>query len=553
MGLTMTHAGAARGAAGAVGGGRGYEAGATSRPFHPALCRRGFSAPLRCVARPRVFPVVQASAAPGRGSTLLAAQALEGAEVVAKDENFCGSDGSTLARPAPEGGAEGKKKFFIHTFGCQMNLADSERMAGALEDKGYACVETADDADVLIYNTCTIRERAEEKVYSALGRQVKRKHKDPELRIVVAGCMAAQEGEALLRRVPELDLVMGPHHANLIGDLLDRVDLGSQVVAVEPIEIEEDISVPKRDSQVTAWVNAIYGCNESCTYCVVPSVRGGEQSRDPDAIKREMLACGEAGYKEVTLLGQNIDAYGRDLPGAAEDGSGRRAWTFTDLLYHVHDAPGIERIRFATSHPRYFTERLIRACADLPKMMEYFHIPFQSGDNDILREMQRGYTHERYRRIVDNIRRHMPDAAITADVIVGFPGETEEQFENTVRMIREVGFDLVNTAAYSARPNTPAALWENQVADLIKADRLQRINAVVTEVAGERSQRYQDRVEEVLVEKRNPKKEEQVMGRTRTNRLVYFPGGDELVGQLVHVRIDEARTWSLSGVMVDKP
>ena len=200
------------------------------------------------------------------------------------------------------------------------------------------------------------------------------------------------------------------------------------MVATDQAAILEDIAVPRRGSQLVAWVNAIHGCNERCTYCVVPNTRGEEQSRGPADIRREMAALGEAGYKEVTLLGQNIDAYGRDLPGFSADGSGRRLWTFTDLLRHVHDVPGIERIRFATSHPRYFTERLIKTCAELPKLCDFFHVPAQSGDDAVLRAMRRGYTHTRYRKIIDNIRRYMPDASVSTDIIVGFPGETEEQF-----------------------------------------------------------------------------------------------------------------------------
>ena len=206
------------------------------------------------------------------------------------------------------------------------------------------------------------------------------------------------------------------------------------------------------------------------------------------------------GYKEVTLLGQNIDAYGRDLPGMASDGSGRRAWCFTDLLRYVHDVPHIERIRFATSHPRYFTERLIQACSELPKLCQFFHIPFQSGNNAILREMRRGYTHERYRDIIHNIRRRMPDASISGDAIVGFPGETEEQFQQTIQLVCDVGFDRVNTAAYSPRPHTPAAAREDQVADLIKMDRLHRLNRVVMDVASQRTQRFRDQTLQVLVE-----------------------------------------------------
>ncbi|MEW6496985.1 MAG: tRNA (N6-isopentenyl adenosine(37)-C2)-methylthiotransferase MiaB [Cyanobacteriota bacterium] len=439
-----------------------------------------------------------------------------------------------------------RRRYHITTFGCQMNKADSERMAGILEDMGFEWSEDPNDANLILYNTCTIRDNAEQKVYSYLGRQAKRKQEQPDLTLVVAGCVAQQEGETLLRRVPELDLVMGPQHANRLGDLLEQVFEGNQVVATEPIHIVEDITKPRRDSTVTAWVNVIYGCNERCTYCVVPNVRGIEQSRTPEAIRAEMEQLGQQGYKEVTLLGQNIDAYGRDLPGVTE--SGRHQHTLTDLLYYVHDVPSIERIRFATSHPRYFTDRLIRACAELPKVCEYFHIPFQSGDNEILKAMSRGYTQEKYRRIIDKIREHVPDASISADAIVGFPGETEEQFENTLKLVEDISFDQLNTAAYSPRPGTPAALWENQLSEEVKSDRLQRLNHLVGVKAAERSQRYLGRIEEVLVEDQNSKDKTQVMGRTRGNRLTFFTGDiQELKGQLVKIKITETRAFSLTG------
>ena len=442
------------------------------------------------------------------------------------------------------------RRYHITTFGCQMNKADSERMAGILEDMGFEWSEDPNEANLLLYNTCTIRDNAEQKVYSYLGRQAHRKHEQPDLTLVVAGCVAQQEGEALLRRVPELDLVMGPQHANRLQYLLEQVFDGSQIVATEPIDIVEDITKPRRDSKVSAWVNVIYGCNERCTYCVVPNVRGVEQSRSPEAIRAEMEQLGQQGYKEVTLLGQNIDAYGRDLPGVTE--SGRHQHTLTDLLYYVHDVPGIERIRFATSHPRYFTERLIRACAELPKVCEHFHIPFQSGDNEILKAMSRGYTHEKYRRIIDKIRQYMPDASISADAIVGFPGETEEQFENTLKLVEDIGFDLLNTAAYSPRPGTPAALWDNQLSEEVKSDRLQRLNHLVSTKAAQASQRYLGRVEEVLVEDQNLKDSTQVMGRTRGNRLTFFTGDiEELKGKLIKVNITQVRAFSLTGERVD--
>ncbi|WP_072620010.1 tRNA (N6-isopentenyl adenosine(37)-C2)-methylthiotransferase MiaB [Spirulina major] len=441
------------------------------------------------------------------------------------------------------------RTYHVITFGCQMNKADSERMAGVLDDMGMIACDDPNAADLVLYNTCTIRDNAEQKVYSYLGRQAKRKQTQPDLTLVVAGCVAQQEGEQLLRRVPELDLVMGPQHANRLGDLLDQVFAGQQVVATDPIHIVEDITKPRRDSEVTAWVNVIYGCNERCTYCVVPGVRGVEQSRTPEAIRAEIEDLAQQGFKEITLLGQNIDAYGRDLPGSTAEG--RHQHTLTDLLYFIHDVPGIERIRFATSHPRYFTERLVRACAELPKVCEHFHIPFQSGDNEVLKAMARGYTQEKYRRIIEMVRDYMPDASISADAIVGFPGETEAQFQRTLDLVEAIGFDLLNTAAYSPRPGTPAALWEQQVSEEEKRDRLQRLNRLVETKAVERSQRYRDRIEAVLVEAQNPKDPTQVMGRTRSNRLTFFAGDiAQLNGQTVPVRITEIRAFSLTGEQV---
>jgi tRNA-2-methylthio-N6-dimethylallyladenosine synthase len=440
--------------------------------------------------------------------------------------------------------------YWITTFGCQMNKADSERMAGILEAMGYRAGVDEHSADLVLYNTCTIRDSAEQKVYSYLGRQAQRKRTNPNLTLVVAGCVAQQEGESLLRRVPELDLVMGPQHANRLETLLAQVEQGQQVLATGEHHILEDITTARRDSQVCGWVNVIYGCNERCTYCVVPSVRGQEQSRLPEAIKLEMQGLAARGFKEITLLGQNIDAYGRDLPGITPEG--RRAHTLTDLLHHVHGVAGIERIRFATSHPRYFTERLIDACADLPKVCEHFHVPFQSGDDDVLKAMARGYTVDRYRRIVERIRERMPDASISADVIVAFPGETDAQYRRTLALIEEIGFDLVNTAAYSPRPNTPAADWPNQLSEAVKVERLQELNALVERTAQQRSARYAGRYEEILVESSNPKDSTQVMGRTRTNRLTFFPGQNPdgttiKPGDLVTVQIEEVRAFSLSG------
>ena len=437
--------------------------------------------------------------------------------------------------------------YWVETMGCQMNVADSERIQGQLEDMGMrAAVGAAEEkkANVVILNTCSIRDHAEQKVYSHLGPHAGRKRRGEAVAIVVAGCVAQQEGEALLRRVPEVDLVMGPQYSNRISDLLEDVLNGNQVVANDPQHIMEDVTKPRRGSTVCAWVNVIYGCNEHCSYCVVPGTRGVEQSRPREAIVKECAALGSEGYREVTLLGQNIDAWGRDM---SPKGS------FADLLHHVCGVPGMERVRFVTSHPRYMSPRVIDAVASNANACPVFHIPFQSGDNEVLHDMRRGYTREKYLKIVGNIRAAFPDGevSITGDVIVGFPGETEEQFRNTVALMEEVQFDACMTAAYSPRPNTPAALWENQVPDDVKQRRLEEVHALATRHGLARSQRHLGKVEEVLVEMRNVRNPLQVMGRTMTNRQVFFEGDiDELKGKFVHVKVTEVRPFSLTGERV---
>ncbi len=333
-------------------------------------------------------------------------------------------------------------------------------------------------------------------------------------------------------------------------NLLSKVDLGNQVAATEETFISEDITSARRESSICGWVNIIYGCNERCSYCVVPSVRGKEQSRYPNAIKSEIQKLANDNFKEITLLGQNIDAYGRDLPGTTKEG--RKENTLTDLLYYIHDVEGIRRIRFATSHPRYFSKRLIQACFELDKVCEHFHIPFQSGNDEILKQMSRGYTIKRYKYIIENIRSLMPNASITADAIVAFPGETEKQYQDTLKLISDIGFDQVNTAAYSPRPNTPAAVWSNQLSEEVKKARLREINDLVEKTAKSRNQRYINNIESVLIEGLNPKNSSQIMGRTRTNRLTFIKIPKNInfnfsLGDEVDVRINEARPFSLTG------
>jgi tRNA-2-methylthio-N6-dimethylallyladenosine synthase len=451
------------------------------------------------------------------------------------------------------------QKYLIQTSGCQMNVADSERLAGILEHElQLTLAESPHEANVLVVNTCSIRDHAEQKLYDILGPYCARKRNGESLALIVTGCVAQQEGEALLRRIPELDVVLGPQYIPFLKNVLESVEWGHQVVATAPMFHQEpqpqqdnkdreeasSFAKPIRGHNVRAWVNVIHGCNEHCTYCVVPATRGMEQSRTMEAILNECVGLVENGYKEVTLLGQNIDAYGRDMVPKR---------TFAELLEFLNThLPDGMRIRYVTSHPRYFSDRVIDAVANLDKICECFHMPFQAGDDEVLKRMRRGYTHDSYMRIIDKIRAASPDAAICGDVIVGFPGETEEAFQKTLHLMEKVKFDNLNTFAYSTRPNTEAALWEDQVPEPTKNERLQRVQQLAMQHGLERSQRYLGQTVQVLVEDANPKNANQVMGRTRQGRQVYFDGDLETMrGELVQVRITEARTWSLMGELAD--
>jgi tRNA-2-methylthio-N6-dimethylallyladenosine synthase len=368
--------------------------------------------------------------------------------------------------------------------------------------------------------------------------------------LIVAGCVAQQEGAALLKRLPEIDAVVGPQYVPYLHNVLEIISSGQQLVATAPMLLQEQNTVddfhsqPIRGHAVRAWVNVIHGCNEHCTYCVVPGTRGMEQSRTMDTILQECLDLAAAGYREVTLLGQNIDAYGRDMVPKR---------TFADLLEYLNThLPNPMRIRYATSHPRYFSDRVIDAVANLDKVCECFHMPFQAGDDEVLRNMRRGYTYESYMNIIRKIKSQAPDAAICADIIVGFPGETEQQFQKTLQLMEEVKFDNVNSFAYSARPNTEAALYTNQIPESVQSERLQRVQQLAMQHGYERSVRYLHRTVEVLVEDVNPRDATQVMGRTRQGRQVYFTGDlTKLRGEFVPVKITEARTWSLMGELSD--
>ncbi len=434
--------------------------------------------------------------------------------------------------------------YFLDTMGCQMNVADSERMEGCLQNVGYSRVEDSTHANVVILNTCSIRDHAEQKVYSYLGQHAVRKRKGEDVSIVVAGCVAQQEGDRLIRRFPEIDVVMGPQYAGRMTDLLESAFDGNQVVATGPAHQTEDSTVAVRRSDLSAFVNVIYGCNERCTYCVVPTTRGVEQSRTKEAIIAEMEELAANGCREVTLLGQNIDSWGRDFSPKAK---------FADLLAATGRVLGIERVRFLTSHPKYMSKRVITAVADNPQvLMPCFNVPYQAGDDKVLKNMRRGYTRARFLDITRLIREQVPDAEIVVDVIVGFPGETEEQFQKTLDVMKEVKFAQVNTAAYSPRPNTPAADWGEQLSEEVKQDRLQRINRLGTQHALERSERFVGRNMEVLVEDVNVKNPELVYGRIPHSRLTYFKGNiRELRGKIVTVRITEAMPYHLIGELVN--
>jgi len=440
------------------------------------------------------------------------------------------------------------RTYTIQTTGCQMNVADSERLEGVLQQQmGMEVTDTPQQADLVLFNTCTIRDHAEQKLYDALGPYAAQKRKGKKMALIVTGCVAQQEGEALLRRIPEIDVVLGPQYVPFLQTVIEKVGMGEQIVVTAPVILPEDGGgwnpyKPVRGHRYRAWVNVIHGCAEHCTYCSVPSSRGLEVSRTMEAILQECLDLQAQGYREVTLLGQNVDAYGRDMVP-------RRS--FAQLLEFLNmNLSQDMRIRYVTSHPRYFSERVIDAVANLDKVCECFHMPFQAGDNDVLKRMRRGYTYESYMKIINEIKSRAPDAAITADVIVGFPGETEEAFLKTLDLMKEVKFDNVNSFVYSPRPNTEAALFTDQVDEEVKASRLQRVQSLAAQHGLERSERYMGRTVEVLVEDSNPRDSAQVMGRTRQGRQVYFDGDfDTLAGSFVNVTITEARTWSLMGEM----
>jgi tRNA-2-methylthio-N6-dimethylallyladenosine synthase len=439
----------------------------------------------------------------------------------------------------------GKGKFYhLQTYGCQANMADSEMIAGILEAVGFQVAENAETADIIILNTCAIRENAENRVFGEIGRLKKLKRTNPDLILGMSGCMAQEEHvvDTILKKYPHVDLVFGTHNIHLLPEYLETVFFSKERV-IEVFSQEGDIieQMPKmRDHKFKAWVNIMYGCDEFCTYCIVPYTRGKERSRSKDDILEEIQELIDLGYKEVTLLGQNVNSYGLDFD---------YDYTFKDLLNDLYEMD-IERIRFTTSHPNDFDEETVKVLAKGGNLMPFIHLPVQSGNDEVLKRMNRKYTREKFMTLVKWIKDYIPGASLTTDIIVGFPGETEEQFKDTLTLVEEVGFEGAYTFIYSPREGTPAAQMKDDVSMEEKKERLKRLNEVVNAGYLVGSKRFEGDVVKVLVDGPSKQNDEVLSGYTEHNKLVNFKGDPSLTGQIVSVKITEAHTWSLNGELI---
>jgi len=437
-------------------------------------------------------------------------------------------------------------RVFIRTFGCQMNEYDSARMVDVLrEAEGYEVTDDPAQADLLLLNTCSVREKAQEKVFSQLGGWKQLKKANPGLLIGVGGCVASQEGEAITRRAPHVDLVFGPQTLHRLPDMIREIrSSGRAVVDVSFPEIEKFDHLPApRAEGATAFVSIMEGCSKYCTFCVVPYTRGEEVSRPFESVMEEIRRLADQGVKEINLLGQNVNAYA----GPMDDGTPCDLGT---LIYCVADVPGIERIRFTTSHPVEFKDSLIEAYRDVPQLANYLHLPVQAGSDRILAAMKRGYTALEYKQKIRKLRAVRPDISISSDFIVGFPGETERDFEATMNLIAEVGFDQSFSFVYSRRPGTPAASLPDDVSQEEKLRRLQILQARINQQAMEISRRMVGTVQRVLVERPAKKDARQLAGRTENLRWVNFDGPHTLINQFADVLITEAMPNSLRGRLV---
>ncbi|MFH5835321.1 tRNA (N6-isopentenyl adenosine(37)-C2)-methylthiotransferase MiaB [Proteiniclasticum sp. C24MP] len=439
-----------------------------------------------------------------------------------------------------------KKKYLIETWGCQMNEEDSEKLAGMLKSLGYEETLFRDKADVIIFNTCAVRENAELKVYGNLGALKAIKKNNPDMILAVCGCMMQQKGmpEEILKKYKHVDIVFGTHNAHKFPEYLERAKSeNAQICEIYEKETEIVEGIPiVRDSAVKAFVTIMYGCNNFCTFCVVPYVRGRERSRKPEDILNEIRQLVSKGYKEVTLLGQNVNSYGLNLEEKV---------SFASLLRMVNEVPGLERIRFMTPHPKDLHMDVIMAVKECDKVVEQIHLPVQSGSTSLLKRMNRSYTREDYMRIVDEIKREIPGVAISTDIIVGFPGETDEDFEETLRLVEEVKYDSAYTFIYSRRKYTPADRMKEQIPEEVKHERFNRLVEAVNRNAIAINKTYQDQIVEVLVEGQSKNNEEYMQGRTRTGKAVNFPGDESLTGKLVQVLVTKARSFSLMGELLE--
>ena len=435
------------------------------------------------------------------------------------------------------------KKLFIQTFGCQMNQYDSDKMADVLHAaQGFERTEKPEEADLILFNTCSVRERAQEKVFHALGRWRHLKLSNPDLLIGVGGCVASQEGAAIVKRAKYVDIVFGPQTLHRLPELIDaRRRTGQSQVDISFPEIEKfDHLPPARVTEASAFVSIMEGCSKYCSFCVVPYTRGEEVSRPFDDVLAEVAQLAAQGVKEITLLGQNVNAYRGEMhEGESAD--------LALLLDYVAEMPGIERIRFTTSHPLEFSERLIDAYARIPKLVSHLHLPVQSGSDRILAAMKRGYTALEYKAKVRRLRAVRPSMTLTSDFIVGFPGETDADFEATMKLIEEVGFDASFSFLYSARPGTPAASLDDTTPQTVKAERLKRLQQRIDAQALVISQAMIGSTQRVLVENVSSKDGERLIGRTDNNRVVSFVGGADLIHHYTDVKITEASARNLRG------
>ena len=436
------------------------------------------------------------------------------------------------------------KKYFIKTYGCQMNVHDSEEIKKILENLGYTEIEDYEQADLIILNTCAIRENAHDKVFGFLGRCKHLKKTNKDLIIGLCGCMAQEENvvKEIREKHKYIDIVFGTHNMNELPDMLMNF-YGKQSINVYSKEgdVIEFGNLYKRDSKITAWVNIMYGCNKFCTYCIVPYTRGKQRSRKSEDILKEVKELKEQGYKEITLLGQNVNAYGKDLEGEIE---------FSKLLEKVSDT-GIERIRFVTSHPWDFTDEMIDVIASRENIMPYIHLPLQSGSNKILKLMGRRYTKEEYLELFNKIRNKVKNASITTDIIVAFPGETEEDFNDTLDVVNTCKYDGAFTFIYSPRENTPAAKMKNDLTEQEKEDRLHRLNEIVNKYSKESNERMLNTIQKVLVTGLSEKDSNKVCGYTENMKLVNVAAPMDTIGQIINVKITDAKSFSLDGEIIE--